>query len=667
MLPAHRAVIASTTGRWRTVVVVVSSVVVGCATPTPPRASAKPAAVVVPDGAALFARAIATYRTLATYRDAGTVAMNGRSTSFETAFARPNALRLEITGVGLLWTDGAHGLVQLGGKTLDYGRALDRATDRFAELTPAVDLVPLLRDSNHGAEPSLATVTAVRLVGDEPIESHPCWHVAGRHATVDIDLWIDQTTHLFRRIDEVGTTMTISPTANAPIDAVALRGVEHSLGVVVVPVPVWIGVRFDRDTPRVKMLIPNAPATRAGFRVDDEVIAVDGVQVATAHDATMHLRTAQLGREIAVTVMRGGTRVVIAVSPEPLPDPQVMARQSLVGSPAPDLDPTLRGSVVILDFWATWCGPCRFTMPHLDQLQQQYAARGLKVVGISSEDDATIATYQAAHPVSYPLQGDPDARLSDTYLVQVLPHMILIDRQGIVRAVIDGAQDTAALEAAIRPCSSVLQLASDERDDAVDGTFVEVTRHLVVERARRDPDTVASGIVAGSGRREADQLLRAHRAGLLVRDRAAAEHHEVRDALHAIPRGERRDRLGVDLEDEAAPGERRGGLGDLGRDAPARAAPRGPEVHQHRDLGRAHDRVERRDVRDLDRRARRRQRGLALTAAADVGQVCDGDPVVHAARGAGSLHPSSVRIAHPGATWPLGRLSARPRVDPCTP
>ncbi len=425
-------------------------VIVGCGAPPPTkRATVVVAPVATPDATALFARTIQTYRTLATYRDAGTVAMNGETRSFETAFARPNALRLEMAGLGLLWTDGQHSLAQLGDKTYDYESAIESATDRFTELTPAADLVPLLRDAQRAT--SLASVSSLRFVGEETIESHPCWHVAGHHQTTDVDLWIDEASHLFRRIDEQGTVAMFSPTANGPIDAVALRGIENSIGVVVVPVPVWIGVRFEPTAARVKMVIPNAPAARAGFQVGDEVVEVDGVAVATARDASMHLRTAKLGRTISVAVMRAGTRVAIAVSPEALPDPQQLAIHSLVGSPAPDLAADLRGSVVILDFWATWCGPCRMTMPHLDKLQQQYAARGLKVVGISTEDAATTAKFRAAHPVSYPFQTDADARLSGEYLVQVLPHMVIVDRKGIVRAIIDGAQDPASIEAAIAP------------------------------------------------------------------------------------------------------------------------------------------------------------------------------------------------------------------------
>jgi thiol-disulfide isomerase/thioredoxin len=111
----------------------------------------------------------------------------------------------------------------------------------------------------------------------------------------------------------------------------------------------------------------------------------------------------------------------------------------------------LRGKVVLLNFWATWCAPCRLEMPHFVDWQNQYGPRGLRIVGASIDDDATpVRPFVEKLRVNYPiLMGD--APLGERYGgVLGVPVTFLIDRKGIVRARFDGAADLPTIEKQVR-------------------------------------------------------------------------------------------------------------------------------------------------------------------------------------------------------------------------
>ena len=132
---------------------------------------------------------------------------------------------------------------------------------------------------------------------------------------------------------------------------------------------------------------------------------------------------------------------------DPIPEVQF---QTLAGQPYRLQD--LHGQVVLLNFWATWCIPCREEIPELNQLQQELQAKGLKVIGASTEDSAEgVTAYQAeVEKFEYEvLLGGNDAKAKFEH--PQLPTTYLIDRQGRIRQKIIGARDKAGWEAAVKP------------------------------------------------------------------------------------------------------------------------------------------------------------------------------------------------------------------------
>jgi thiol-disulfide isomerase/thioredoxin len=98
-----------------------------------------------------------------------------------------------------------------------------------------------------------------------------------------------------------------------------------------------------------------------------------------------------------------------------------------------------RGTVVYVDFWASWCGPCRLSFPQLEVLREEFGPRGFEVLAVNVDEfkpDALLFLQQI--PVSYPVVRDAGGETPATYGVLGMPTGYLIDRQGIVRKVHQG-------------------------------------------------------------------------------------------------------------------------------------------------------------------------------------------------------------------------------------
>jgi cytochrome c biogenesis protein CcmG/thiol:disulfide interchange protein DsbE len=129
-----------------------------------------------------------------------------------------------------------------------------------------------------------------------------------------------------------------------------------------------------------------------------------------------------------------------------------------VAAPAaepPSLPPALsayHGRLVYLDFWASWCGPCRQSFPWLNQMQQKYAA-DLVIVGVNVDTDARAADgFLAKHPARFDIVRDPGGALPEFYRIEGMPSSVLLAPDGTVLHRHAGfrEQDTALYEAAIR-------------------------------------------------------------------------------------------------------------------------------------------------------------------------------------------------------------------------
>ncbi|TLY17170.1 MAG: TlpA family protein disulfide reductase [Nitrospirae bacterium] len=142
------------------------------------------------------------------------------------------------------------------------------------------------------------------------------------------------------------------------------------------------------------------------------------------------------------------------------PPDSVLTETSQVGHLAPDfLLQTLdgreihlsdyRGHVVFLNFWATWCGPCKIEMPAIEKLYREFRPKGLAVVAVSSDSEGAAVTrpYRDSLGLSFTIAHDPEMLVGRLYGVHSLPLTFLVNREGVITHQIFGARDWDDTEA----------------------------------------------------------------------------------------------------------------------------------------------------------------------------------------------------------------------------
>jgi thiol-disulfide isomerase/thioredoxin len=231
----------------------------------------------------------------------------------------------------------------------------------------------------------------------------------------------------------------------------------------------WLGLSMAQGASSHGVLVDHvvrgSPADRAGIHSGDRVVRVATGVVAEGADVVRAIASHPAGAPLDIAFIHAGVERTARVPLATFPTPDEMLRMDLAGTFAPALKDVhavsgvfpaslaaLRGRVVLLDFWATWCGPCRIVAPKLSALQARYGAQGLTVLGVAADDAQDIADFSTRAGVSYPLAADSHGETSRIYGVTSLPTLLVIDKRGVIREVAVGYDpgEDAWLESQVR-------------------------------------------------------------------------------------------------------------------------------------------------------------------------------------------------------------------------
>ena len=224
----------------------------------------------------------------------------------------------------------------------------------------------------------------------------------------------------------------------------------------------WLGVVLDDDTGEViaRQVLPQSPAHSSGVSRGDVIVAIDGVRVETSAAFITLVRDVGPENVAILTLRRAGGEEEVSVTLGNRP-PNLELAQALVGTqfpwlPADDvrtgervLAPADRDVWTVIEFWATWCGPCHLAAPRMVELHGTWQVHGVEFVGVALDSEEELRTFLDGSAFVWPQIADPEGARNNEALVIAQPTWFLLAPGGEIRGAFIGLGGLDLLEQAL--------------------------------------------------------------------------------------------------------------------------------------------------------------------------------------------------------------------------
>lgn len=226
----------------------------------------------------------------------------------------------------------------------------------------------------------------------------------------------------------------------------------------------WLGISFQKqvyaDHFELNVLVvhPESGAFKIGITNGDIITQFNGKTIQSNEDISGTVKGKKVGDKVKVTYLRNGKKMEGTIVLTDRPENIASLTGSAIGSKALEFGNNFyanaekrnkKPKITLLDFWATWCGPCRQAMPILHKLYNAYAKDGLEIIGVSSETSDVLAKFQQQFPGPYPMYRDAKQEMWRRYSISSVPTLMLLDENGYIQKVWHGISSEKALQQAV--------------------------------------------------------------------------------------------------------------------------------------------------------------------------------------------------------------------------
>ncbi|MBR6378974.1 MAG: redoxin domain-containing protein [Fibrobacter sp.] len=224
----------------------------------------------------------------------------------------------------------------------------------------------------------------------------------------------------------------------------------------------WLGLSFKKTTFEnhlaldIKGVHPESGCFAVGITTGDTLVGVNGKPLTDMSQIQSAISGHKAGQKIKLEILRDGKKRTVDAALTERPDDISSLTGSAIGSKIANFGENFykngekrkaKPKATLLDFWATWCGPCRKTLPVLANIYKKYGDKGLEVIGISEEPLETLnAFYERQHASPYPLYRDKTKDLWRRYGIRAVPTLMLLDKDGYIKRVWSGAPTEYMIE-----------------------------------------------------------------------------------------------------------------------------------------------------------------------------------------------------------------------------